>query len=93
MMTDQLDPKIFMEEKYNEVFDNTYRFLKTKKIVNINNEIKLLETTLESLLVHAGNDWVGRGELSATKMNAQIAATETILIELKDMLKKEGIKN
>ncbi|GKT29161.1 hypothetical protein ADUPG1_005178, partial [Aduncisulcus paluster] len=45
---------------------------------------------LESLYVHEGNDWYGRGELFQVKINAQIAAAECLKDEFSHMGQKSA---
>ena len=83
----ELDPQKYSEQKYDEVFESTYAFLTKKKILDLDKEIKMLETTIDSLMIYSGNDWTGRGESASNRISAQLAATETLLIELKEAKK------
>jgi len=80
-----------IEDKvYDETFDKTYNFLHLGMNDNIDIAINTLLATLESLLTHSGNNKNGRGSLSQARMDAEIAATEVVWLELVE--KKKALK-
>lgn len=75
---------------YNETFDKTYRFLQAGLTDNLDYDINALHNTIETLSTYYGNNQTGRGDLSQTRITAEIAATEAMLMELIESKKKEA---
>lgn len=78
------------ETIYNETFDKTYRFLKAGLTNSLDYDINALHNTIETLTTYYGNNQSGRGDLSQTRITAEIAATEAMLSELIEAKKKEA---
>lgn len=70
------------EEIYQETFDNTYKFLYMGMSDHIDIAINTLHTTIETLCIYSGNNQTGRGSLSQLRLDAELAATEVVLLEL-----------
>lgn len=70
------------EEIFNSTYDDTYISLKRdfeiKKI-----SIEDLEALLQDLYINQGNDMCGRGEIYDSRLNAQIAACQQVISEIK----------
>jgi len=77
---------------YNEQFEKTYRFMKSGLTQNTEEDILILKSTLKNLSDFQGLDWIGRGELFLIKNQASIAATETLLYELTEIVTELNIK-
>ncbi len=74
------------EDIYNDQFDKTYRFTKAGLTGHLEEDIKTLETTIQTLFDYQGQDWIGRGDVFLARSNATIAATEMVLTQLKEKL-------
>ncbi len=72
-------------EIYKNQYEKTYRFLKSGLTGNIKKDISNLESSIKTLIDCQGIDWIGRGDLFLVKNQAQIAANETLLYELKKL--------
>jgi len=72
------------DELYKEHFDKTCNFIKSGLTGDRDEDIKTLETTIKTLFDFQGLDWIGRGDIVLVKNQASIAATETVLFELKN---------
>jgi len=68
---------------YKEAFEKTYKFLYSGLSDNLEQDIFDLSNGLESLLTYYDNNYTGRGEISQSRIAAEIAATELVLLELK----------
>lgn len=79
----------FEDKIYDQHYEQSYRFLKNALSNDLKKEIDILETTLESMLTYQGNDLTGRGDIATVKLNAYIAAIETLKEELKEKLSKK----
>lgn len=79
-----------IEEKvYNDTFDKTYNFLYMGMPDNIDIAIGTMLTTIETLTTYSGNNLTGRGTLSQIRIDAEIAATETVWLELLEKKKTQ----
>ena len=78
------------EDIYSDQFDKTYRFTMAGLTGNIEEDIQMLETTIQTLFEYQGQDWIGRGDIFLARNNATIAATEMVLIKLKDEKKENA---
>lgn len=78
------------DDVYDEAFDKTYKFLHMGLNDNIDIAINTLLATLDSLSTYSGNNKNGRGSLSQARLNAEIAATEVVWLELVE--KKKAMK-
>ena len=72
------------EQIYDETFDSTYRFLKAGLGKDRDHNIFTLNQTLSTLWTYYSNDQTGRGDVAQMKIQAEIAATELVLFELKE---------
>lgn len=77
------------EERYQNIFDNTYLFTKKKLEEDEDYNLTKLEALLASLYVAEGNDQLGRGELCDMSIGAQIGACELLLSEYKALENKK----
>lgn len=71
------------ENKFDEIFDKVCKGLEWR--IQHDNEFTIdsLENALQSLYIHQGNNWDGRGEVTELSIAASIAAHEHVLAELK----------
>lgn len=76
------------EDIYQETFDSTYKFLYLGMPDDINMAINMVLTTLETLTTYLGNDLTGRGSSAQVRLEAEIAATEVVWLELVETSKK-----
>jgi hypothetical protein len=72
------------DEIYDKQFNTTYKFIRSGLSGKLDEDIKTLESTIKTLFDYQGLDWIGRGDLFLVKNQATIAATETVLYELKE---------
>lgn len=72
----------YNEKKYNETFDLIYNSIMRQK-ENGEISIESLEALLRDQYVHSDLDWIGRGEIKNTIIQATIAAIEAILFDWK----------
>jgi len=77
------------DDLYNEQFELTYAFAKRGLTGNDQEDIRILRTTIQTLLDYQGLDWTGRGELFLTKNQASIAATELLLAQIQEKTEKK----
>ncbi len=74
-----------LEARFDEAYDKIYYSIKDQLQSDPNYTYAHLKAFAESLYIHEGHDWYGRGELFQVKINAQIAAAETLLEEFKHL--------
>lgn len=76
------------DELYDGHFEKTYIFVKRGLTGDLKEDIEILESTIKTLFDYQGLDWIGRGDIFLVKNQASIAATETVLFELKEEYEK-----
>ncbi len=76
------------ETAFDEAYDKIYYTTKDQLENDPNYTYEHLKAFLESLYVHEGNDWYGRGELFQVKINARIAAVQTLMDEFSHLDKR-----
>ncbi len=79
-----MDFNQFNDDIYDDKFDATYRFLKSGLSGNLDHDIFTLNQTLDTLWIYYGNNQSGRGDIAQMKIEAEIAATELMLFELRE---------
>jgi len=75
-----------IEDKYNQVYHDIYETLKLQYATNKSLGVLHLQTQLEDLYVLDGNNMLGRNDFKSASVSANIAACETLLLELKAQL-------
>lgn len=79
------------QKKYDEVYEQELRGLERRRSEDPACTLADLEATLRHMYASQGADWVGRGELQDTIMNASIAAWESFIerwkVELREVAK------
>ena len=78
------------DEIYEEQFKKAYDFNKSGLTGDLEEDIKILRSTIQTLWDYQGQDLIGRGEIFLAKSNATISATEVLLHEL--LLKQKALK-
>lgn len=86
---------MFFEEhldiKFEEEYDKIYYSIKDQLLNDPKYTYAHLKSFLESLYIHEGQDWYGRGELFQVKINARIAAAESLIDEFAHMDETESV--
>ena len=80
----------YYEQKYKEVFDSVYKFLKMKEEPDLDTNIEYLENYLEDMYNLEGQDWLGRSEGREISIGASIAACQVLINELKEKREKSA---
>jgi hypothetical protein len=78
----------WIDEKYNEVFEEELRGLQRRCEHDPSCSIQDLQGILDGLYINEGSDWVGRGPLGNTVLAASIAAYEHFIAEKKSAQSK-----
>ncbi len=79
-----MDFNQFNDTIYDDKFDSTYRFLRAGLSGNLDHDIFTLNQTIDTLWIYYGNNQSGRGDIAQMKIEAEIAATELVLFELRE---------
>lgn len=77
-----------LEDRFSEAYDKIYYSVKDQLLHDQRYTYAHLLAFLDSLYIHEGQDWYGRGELFQVKINAQIAAAETLKDEFSHLADK-----
>lgn len=76
------------DQIYDKTFDSTYNFLHKGLCGDLDHDIFILNQTINTLWTYYGNNQSGRGDIAQMKIEAEIAATELVLFELKETKSK-----
>lgn len=74
--------KDFLEKKYKDTFEVIYNST-MQQIKDGKQSIESVEALLRDQYIYSDQDWLGRGEIKDTIIQATIAALEVILLKLK----------
>ena len=72
----------YLDELYRSTFDADYEALLEEARKDPTEAEHHIRQLLKSLYVRQGNDWGGRGAVGDTRIDASIAAHESVLAEL-----------